>query len=100
MMLKISVYILLKISSLLEPLTIGVDLVRVEGQSAVIFLIWDPVIVIIVVAGISFSVFVVVGLVSVGDVGAVVQVVLVAVFIDVLVAVTLISHTVVIRVNL
>lgn len=99
-MLKISVYILLKISSLLEPLTIGVDLVRVEGQSAVIFLIWDPVIVIIVVAGISFSVFVVVGLVSVGDVGAVVQVVLVAVFIDVLVAVTLISHTVVIRVNL
>lgn len=99
-MLKISVYILLKISSLLEPLTIGVDLVRVEGQSAVIFLIWDPVIVIIVVAGISFSVFVVVGLVSVGDVGAVVQVILVAVLINVLVAVTLVSHTVVIRVNL
>ena len=99
-MLKISVYILLKISSLLEPLTIGVDLVRVEGQSAVIFLVWDPVIVIIVVAGVSLSVFVVVGLVSVGDVGAVVQVVLVAIFIDVLVAVTLVSHTVVIRVNL
>lgn len=77
-------------------LTIRVQLVRVEGQSAVVLVIRDAVVVVIVVTSVSLAVLVMVGLVGVGDVRAVVQVVLVSILIDVLVAVALVSHAIVI----
>lgn len=77
-------------------LTIGVNLVRIMCQSAIVLVVWDAVIIVIVVTRISLAVLVVIGLIGVGDVRAVVQVVLVSVLINVLVAVTLVSHTVVI----
>ena len=60
-------------------LTIRIQLIGVSGQSAVVLIVWDTVIVVIMVTGISLAVLVVVRLVGIGDVGAVVQVVLVAV---------------------
>lgn len=77
-------------------LTIRVQLVRVEGQSAVVLVIRDAVVVIIMVTGVSLAILVMVSLVGVGNVWAVVQVVLVSIFINVLIAVTLVSHTVII----
>lgn len=75
-------------------------MIRVEGESAVVFFIRHTIIVIIVIAGVSFAVLVVVDLVGVGDVGTVVKVVLMAIFIDVLVVVTLVSNVVRVRVDL
>jgi len=76
--------------------TISIQLVWVEGQSAVVLVVGDAIIVVIMVAGVSLAVLVVVSLVGIRDVRAVVQVVLVSVFIDVLVAVTLVSDTVIV----
>lgn len=81
-------------------LTIRIQLIWIENQSAVVFVIRDAIIIIIVVTGISFTILVVVSLVRVGDVRAVVKVVLVTVLIDILVAVTFVSNTVRIRVEL
>ena len=81
-------------------LTIRIQLIGVSGQSAVVLIIWDTIIVIIMVTGISLAVLVMVRLVGIRDVGAVVQVVLVSVLIDVLVTVTLVAHAVVIRIHL
>lgn len=75
-------------------------MIWIENQSAVVFVIRDAIIIIIVVTGISFTILVVVSLVRVGDVRAVVKVVLVTVLIDILVAVTFVSNTVRIRVEL
>lgn len=75
-------------------------MIFIGNQSAVVFLIRDAVIIIIVVASISFTILVVISLVSIGDVRAVVQVVLVTVLIDILVAVTFVSNTVRIGVDL
>ena len=77
-------------------LTIRVQLIRVEGQSAVVFVIRDAIVVIIMVTGVSLAIFVMVSLVGIGDVWAVIQVVLVSVLINVLVTVTLVSHSVII----
>lgn len=52
------------------------------------------------VAGVSLAVFVVVGLVGVGHVGTVVQVVLVAVFVNILIVVTGVSDAVRVGVKL
>lgn len=52
------------------------------------------------VAGVSLAVFVVIGLVGVGHVGTVVQVVLVAILINVLIVVTGVSNEVRVRVQL
>jgi len=76
--------------------TIRVQLIRIEDQSAVVFVIRDAIIVVVVVTSISLAILVMVNLVSVGDVWAVVQIVLVSVLINVLVTVTLVSHTVII----
>ena len=76
------------------PLTIRVQLIRVESQSAVVFIIGDAIIIIIIITSISFPILVVISLIGIGNVGAVVQIVLMAVFINVLVAVTFISHTI------
>ena len=54
----------------------------------------NAIIVIIVVAGVTLAIFVVVCLVGVGDVGAVVQIVLVTVLVNVLVVVALVSYAV------
>lgn len=52
------------------------------------------------VAGVAFAILVVVGLVGIGHVGTVVQVVLVAVFINILIVVTGVSNAVRVRVEL
>lgn len=46
------------------------------------------------VTGITLAIFVMVCLVGVGDVGAVIQIILVTIFINVLVVVTLVSHAI------
>lgn len=81
-------------------LTIRIQLIRIGNQSAVVFIIRNAVIVVIIVASISFTILVVISLVSIRDVRAVVQVVLVTVLINILVAVTFVSNTVRIRVKL
>lgn len=81
-------------------LTIRIQLIWIENQSAVVFFIRDAIIIIIVVTGITFTILVVVSLVRIGDVRAVVKVVLVTVLIDILVAVTFVSNAVRIRVEL
>lgn len=83
-----------------EWLTIRVQLIRVKGQSAVVFVIRNAIIVIVVVAGVTLAILVVVCLVGVGDVGAVVQVVLVTILVNVLVIVALVSYAIWVRVNL
>lgn len=75
-------------------LTISVKLIWVENQSTVIFIIRDAIIVIIVITSISFAIFVMVSLVGIGNIRAVVQVVLMTIFVNVLIAVALISYTV------
>lgn len=75
-------------------------MIRVECQPAVIFVVRDTVVVIIMVTDITFSVFVVVSLIGVRNVRAVVQVILVPILVNVLVAVALVSHAVRIRVEL
>lgn len=90
-------------SAIIHPLqlfTIRVQLIFVGHQSAVVFLIRDPIVVIVEITSVSLAVFVVVGLVGVGYVGAVIQVVLVSVFINVLIVVTLVTNSVIIRVRL
>lgn len=69
-------------------------MIRVGNQSAVIFVIRNAVIVIIMVTGITFSIFVMVSLIGVGHIGAVIKVILVAIFIYVLVVVTLVTYAV------
>lgn len=81
-------------------LTIRVQLVSVGCQSAVVPVVRYAIIIIIIVTCVSFAILVVVSLVGVGHVGTVVQVVLMAVFIDVLVIVTLISNQVIVYVSL
>lgn len=76
--------------------TIRVQLVRIEGEPTVVLVIRDAIIIIIVVTGVSLSILVMVSLVGVRDVWAIVQIVLVSILIDVLVAVTLVSYAVVI----
>lgn len=82
------------------PLTIGVLLVGIGHEPAVVPVVRNAVIVIVMVAGVSLAVFVVVGLVGVGYVGTVVQVVLVAIFINILIVVTGVSNEVRVRVKL
>lgn len=76
------------------PLTIRVLLVGIGHEPAVVPVVRNAVIVIVMVAGVSLAVFVVVGLVGVGYVGTVVQVVLVAIFINILIVVTGVSNEV------
>jgi hypothetical protein len=75
-------------------LTIRVQLVRVGHQTTVVFLVGDAIVVVVVVTGVALAVLVVVDLVCVGDVWTVVQVVLVPILVDVLVAVALVPHEV------
>lgn len=77
-------------------LTIRILLIRVEGQSAVVLFIRDTIIVIIMVTGVSLAVLVVISLIGIGNVWTVVQIVLMSILIDVLVAITLVSHTIII----
>lgn len=81
-------------------LTIRVQLVRVGCKSAVVLIIRYTIIIIIIVTCIPFAILVMVSLVGIGHVGTVVQVVLVAVFINVLVIITLISNQVIVYVIL
>ena len=81
-------------------LTIRINLVRIECQPAVVLLIWNAVIVVIVVTGISLAVFVVVGLVGIGNVRAVVQVILVTILVNVFVAVAFVPHAIWVRISL
>lgn len=83
-----------------ETLTIRIQLVPVGHQSAVVPVIRYTVVVVVMVAGVSLPVLVVVGLVAVGDVGTVVQRVLVAVLVDVIVVVAHVPHQVAVRVKL
>lgn len=83
-----------------ETLTVRVQLVPVGHQSAVVPVIRYTVVVIIVVAGVSLPVLVVVSLVAVGDVGTVVQRVLVAILVDVIAVITHVSHQVTVGVQL
>lgn len=69
-------------------------MIRVKDQSTVVFFIRNAVIVIIMVTGITLAIFVVVCLVGIGDVGAVVQIILVTIFINVLIVVTLVSYAI------
>lgn len=78
----------------LDRLTIGVCLIGVMNQPAVVFVIWNAIVVIVMVAGVTLAILVMVRLVGVGYVGAVVQVVLVTVLINVLVVVALVSNTI------
>lgn len=75
-------------------LTIGVLLVRVGHESAVVPVVGNAVVVIVMVTGVSLAIFVMVGLVGIGHIGTVVQVVLVAVLIDILVVVASVSNAV------
>lgn len=75
-------------------LTISVQLLWVESQSTVIFIIRDTIIIIIIITSISFAIFVMVSLVGIGNIRAVVQVVLMTIFVNILIAVTFISYTV------
>lgn len=81
-------------------LTIWVLLLRVVSEAAVVPVIWDTVIVIIRVTRISFTILIMVSLVSIGDVRAVILVVLVAIFIYVLIIVTLVTNKVIICISL
>lgn len=80
--------------------TVRVQLVLVGSQSAIVLVIRYAIIVVIIVARVPFTVLVVVSLVGIGHIGTVVQVVLMAILIDVLVVVTLISHQVIVYVGL
>lgn len=73
-------------------LTIRISLIWVGNQSAVIFVIRDTIIVIIVVTGITFPILVMVSLIGIGHIGAVIKIILMAIFIYVLVIVTLITY--------
>lgn len=77
-------------------LTIRVQLIRIERQPAVVFIIRDAIVVVIMVTGVTFAILVMVSLVGVGNIRAVVQVVLVSILINVLIAVALVSHAVII----
>jgi len=81
-------------------LTVGIQLIGVRGQPAVVLVVGDTVVVVVVVTGVPLAVLVVVRLVGVGDVRAVVQVVLVSVLVDVLVAVALVAHAVIVGIHL
>lgn len=69
-------------------------MIWVGNQSAVIFVIRDTIIVIIMVTGITFSILVMVSLIGIGHIGAVIKVILMAIFIYVLVVVTLITYAI------
>lgn len=81
-------------------LTVRVQLVCVGRQSAVVPVVRDSIIVVVIVTGIPFAILVMVSLVWVGHIGAVILVVLMAVFIDVLVVIALVSNQVIIYVRL
>lgn len=89
-----------KVRRLLILHTIRVQLVRIESEPAVVLVIRNTIVIIIMITSVSFSVFVMVSLVGVRYVRTVVQIVLVSILINVLVAVTLVSYAVVIRVDL
>lgn len=80
--------------------TVSVQLVLIGSQSAVVLVIRYAIIVVIIVARVPFTVLVMVGLVGIGHVGTVVQVVLMAILVNVLVVVALISHQVVVDISL
>lgn len=71
-------------------------MIFVGHQSAVVLVIRDSVIIVVEITSISFPIFVMVGLVGVGNVGTVIQAVLVAVLINVLIVVALIPDSVII----
>jgi len=71
-------------------------LIFVGHQSAVVLVIGDSVIIVVKITSISFPIFVMVGLVGVGNVGTIIQAVLVAVLINVLIVVALIPNSVII----
>lgn len=81
-------------------LTIRVQLVRVWCKSAVVLIIRYTIIIIIIVTCVPFAILVMVSLVGIGHVGTVVQVVLIAIFINVLVIITLISNQVIVYIGL
>lgn len=81
-------------------LTISVLLLRVVSEATIVPVVWDTVIVIIRITGISFTIFIMISLVSIGDVRAVILVVLVAIFIYVLIVVTLVTDKVIICISL
>ena len=84
----------------ITTLTIRVQLVRVGCQPAVVLVVRYTIIIIIIVTSVSFAILVMVSLVGVGHIWTVVQVVLMAVFINVLVIVTLISNQVIVNISL
>lgn len=84
----------------MTALTVRVQLVPVGHQSAVVPVVRDTVVVIVMVAGVSLPVVVMVGLVAVGDVRTVVERVLVAVLVDVIVVVAHVPNQVTVRVEL
>ncbi len=75
-------------------------MIFVWHQSAVVLVIRDSIIIIIKITSISFPIFVMVGLVGIGNVGTIIQAVLVAVLINVLIVVALVTNLVIIRVSL
>lgn len=90
----------LRFRETVTTLTIRVQLVPVGHQSAVVPVIRYTIVVVVMVAGISLPVLVMVGLVAVGNVGTVVQRVLVAILVDVIVVVAHVTHQVAVRVEL
>lgn len=81
-------------------ITIRVQLVLVGNQSAVISIFRDAVIIIIVIASISFPISIVVSLVSIGYVWAVIHVILMSIFIYVLVVIALVPNEIIIYIRL
>lgn len=84
----------------IDILTIRVQLVCIGCQSAVVPVIRYTIVVIIRVTCVPFAIFVVVSLVGVGHIGTVVLVVLMTIFINVLVIITVISDQVVVYIGL
>lgn len=89
-----------KLNTYAIVLTVRVLLFRVVSKTTIVPVIWDTIIIIIRITGISFTIFIMVSLVCIGDVRAVILVVLVAIFIYVLVVVTLVTNKVIICISL
>lgn len=81
-------------------LTICIYLIWIRHKSAVVPIIRNSVIVIVMVTGISFTIIVMVCLVSIGNIGTVIQVILMAILIYVLVIITLVSNQIIIHIRL
>lgn len=71
-------------------------MIFVRHQSAVVLVIRDSIIIVVKITSISFPIFVMVGLVGVGDVRTIIQAVLVPVLINILIVVALVTNSVII----